>query len=134
MPLPAALLLAAALLPLVSFGVLIAIGKRLGNPLAGYVATALVGASFVCTILGMISWYAAPSAGYAWGMQQAPIVMTFRWLPVGNPADPSGIVQATPGWLDLGLFIDSLTVALFATVTLVATLVHIFSIGYMRQD
>ena len=135
MPLPAALLLTATLLPLVSFGLLIAIGKRVGNPLAGYVATALIGGSFVCTILAMISWYSGGSnAGHGWGFGVSPIVLPVRWLPVGTPANPAGMAQDVPGWLDVGLFVDSLTVALFATVTLVATLVHIFSIGYMRQD
>ena len=135
MPLPAALLLTAALLPLVSFGLLISIGRRVGNPLAGYVATALIGGSFVCTILAMISWYSGGTAGgRAWGFQVSPIVLPVRWLPVGTPADPAGVSQDAPGWLDVGLFVDSLTVAMFATVTLVATLVHIFSIGYMRQD
>ncbi len=135
MPLPAALLLAATLLPLLSFAVLVAIGKRVGNPLAGYVATALVGGSFVCTILAMISWYGGGTAnGHAWGFQQLPVVVPVRWLPVGTPASPAGVGQESPGWLDVGLFVDSLTVALFATVTLVATLVHIFSIGYMRRD
>jgi proton-translocating NADH-quinone oxidoreductase chain L len=129
MPLPAALLLTATLLPLVSFGLLIAIGKRVGNPLAGYVATALIGGSFVCSMLSMISWYVGGiTGGHAWQYGVAPIVMPVHWLPVG-PLGADG-----SGWLDVGLFIDSLTVALFATVTLVATLVHIFSIGYMRQD
>ncbi len=134
MPLPAALLLTAALLPLVSFGLLISIGRRIGNPLAGYVATALIGGSFVCTMLAMISWYEQDTVRGAWGFKIAPIVMTARWLPVGTPADPSGVAQDAAGWLDVGLFVDSLTIALFATVTLVATLVHIFSIGYMRRD
>ena len=126
MPLPAALLLTAALLPLVSFGLLMAIGRRLGNPLAGYVATTLVGISFICTIAAMIAWYGLDATHRGWGFQVAPIVVPIHWLPAGG-ADGGG-------WLDVGLFVDSLTVTLFATVTLVATLVHIFSIGYMRRD
>ena len=121
MPLPAALLLAATLLPLVSFAVLISIGRRVGNPLAGYVATALLGGSFACTVVAMIAWY---SSSATWGFDVGPIVLPLHWLPAG----------AAGGWLDVGLFVDSLTIALFATVTLVATLVHIFSIGYMRTD
>ncbi len=129
MPLPADLLLTATLLPLVSFGLLIAIGRRVGNPLAGYVATAMIGGSFVCSMLAMISWYVGGStAGDKWQYGVAPIVMSVHWLPVGTIGEDSS------GWLDVGLFIDSLTIALFATVTLVATLIHIFSIGYMRQD
>ena len=82
----------------------------------------------------MISWYQGDTAGHAWGFGVAPIVMPVRWLPVGTGTNPAGVSQDSAGWLDVGLLVDSLTVTLFATVTLVATLVHIFSIGYMRQD
>src|SRR5439155_1777035 len=46
----------------------------------------------------------------------------------------SGIDQDHEGYLDVGVFVDSLTITMFAMVTLVATLVHIFSIGYMGED
>src|SRR6266581_2445548 len=84
MPLPAFLLILATLLPLASFVILVFMGKRMGNPLAGYVGTA--------------------------------------------------VSQDHPGYLDIGVYVDSLTIAMFAMVTLVATLVHVFSIGYMLED
>ena len=56
MPLPALLLLIATLLPLASFVLLMFFGKRMGNPLAGYVGTAMIGGSFICSILAMILW------------------------------------------------------------------------------
>ena len=39
------------LLPLVGFAVQVAAGRRLGDPVAGWVATAFVGASFVVSFL-----------------------------------------------------------------------------------
>ena len=42
------------LLPLVGFAVLAPLGRRLGNPVAGWIATLLVAASFVVTILVFI--------------------------------------------------------------------------------
>jgi NADH-quinone oxidoreductase subunit L len=129
MPTPAILLLTAALLPLIGFGLLSAFGRRLGNPMAGYVATALIGVSFVLSMGAMITWYQGGAfAGHAWGFDQGPINLPFHWAPGGSsPNDPGG-------WLDLGLFVDSLTIIMVSMVTLVATLVHIFSIGYMRED
>src|SRR5207248_2091484 len=44
------------------------------------------------------------------------------------------INQDHPGYLDVGVYVDSLTIAMFAMITLVATLVHVFSIGYMGED
>ena len=56
MPAPALLLIIATLLPLVSFTILVFLGKRMGNPLAGYVGTAMIGGSFVCAIIAMMLW------------------------------------------------------------------------------
>ncbi len=131
MPLPALLLLIATGLPLTAFVLLLFLGKRLGAPLAGYVATAFIGASFVCTILAMISWYGAGTyLDRDWGFQRGPINLPIRWLPVGT----SGVDQSNPGYLDVGIFIDSFTIAMFSMITLIAALVHLFSIGYMRDD
>jgi len=135
MPIPAVLLLISTLLPLAAFVLLGFMGKRMGSPLAGYVGTIFAGASFVCTILAMISWYqGGTSGGRDWGFHTGPINLPMRWIPVGTVDRPGGIAQDNPGFLDIGIFVDSLTIAMFAMVTLVATLVHIFSIGYMRED
>jgi proton-translocating NADH-quinone oxidoreductase chain L len=135
MPICAILLLTAALLPLAGFIFLLFLGKRIGTPLSGYFATAIIGASFVCSILAMIQWYGNGSiAGQAWGFGKAPINLPLRWIPIGTAEHPQGIAQEIPGWLDVGIFIDSLTITMFSMITMVATLVHIFSIGYMRED
>jgi proton-translocating NADH-quinone oxidoreductase chain L len=130
MPTPALLLLIATLLPLAGFGVLLFVGKRMGNPFAGYVGTAFMAASFVCSILAMMAWYIGGSyGGFDWGFDKGPINLPMKWIPVGE-----GWNQDHPGFLDVGLYIDSLTIAMFAMVTLVSTLIFVFSIGYMHED
>src|SRR5436190_19369355 len=91
MPTPAVLLILATLLPLASFGVLVFAGRRLGNPLSGWVATAAIGGSFVLSLAAMVNWYnhgksnqnddAAP---VTWGYQQLPVERSFKWLPIGT--------------------------------------------------
>jgi NADH-quinone oxidoreductase subunit L len=134
-PTPAIFLILSALLPLTAFMLLAFAGKRLGSPLAGYVGTAFAAASFVCTVLAMMSWYGLGTYHERdWGFEKGPINLPLRWIPVGTPDKPGGFDQDNPGFLDVGIFIDSLTIAMVSMVTLVATLVHIFSIGYMRED
>ncbi|HVT88430.1 MAG TPA: NADH-quinone oxidoreductase subunit L [Tepidisphaeraceae bacterium] len=126
MPAPALLLTIATLLPLASFVILVFLGKKMGTPLAGIVGTTAIALSFVCSLIAMILWI--PGAA-EWGMEKSPINMTFGWIPVGIWPR-----QKHPGYLDVGVFVDSLTIVMFNMVTLVATLVHIFSIGYMSED
>ena len=62
MPAPALLLTIATLLPLLGFVILVFWGKRvLGNPYAGYVGTAMIGLSFVLSMLALIAWLRAIS-------------------------------------------------------------------------
>ncbi len=131
MPSPALLLLLAALLPLASFATLLFVGKRMGTPLAGWVATGAMIGSFTCSLLALFFWLQTgflPSR-LAWGYGKNPIVLLMAWLPVGR-----GVAQAHAGFLDIGLYVDSLTLVLFLMVTLVGALVHLFSIGYMRDE
>jgi NADH-quinone oxidoreductase subunit L len=127
-PLEAWLLIFATLAPLVSFAVLVFAGKRMGTPFAGLVGTTAIALSFVASLWALITWIGR-GRGYEWGAGNAPINIPLKWLPVGG-----GIDQTNPGYLDIGIYIDSLTIAMFAMITLVAMLVHVFSIGYMRED
>ena len=130
MPIPALLLVLATLLPLASFGLLLLIGKRMGDPLAGWVATAFAAGSFALSMWAMISWYnAGQLAGMTWGPGDKPIELTFKWLPIGPPITPD-----RPGLFQLNLHIDTLTIAMFNTITLVVVLGHAFSVRYMRDD
>src|SRR4051794_30714869 len=128
MPLPAFLLVIATLLPLLSFAVLVFIGKRMGNPLAGWFGTVAIGGSFVCTMWGMVIWL-SQATGSAWGYGVRAINLPYHWIPVGTNGSMN-----TSGYLDIGIYVDSVTILMFAMITGIATLVHLFSIGYMHED
>ncbi|MGD0463452.1 MAG: proton-conducting transporter membrane subunit [Tepidisphaeraceae bacterium] len=130
MPMPALFLVLATLLPLAAFGLLLTIGKRMGDPLAGWVATAFAAGSFAFSMAGMIAWYEGGQlAGTTWGPGDKPIELTYKWLPLGPAISPDH-----PGFFDLNLHVDTLTVAMFNTITLVVALGHAFSARYMRND
>ncbi|MDP9172250.1 MAG: NADH-quinone oxidoreductase subunit L [Planctomycetota bacterium] len=130
MPTPAFLLSLATLLPLGSFVMLLFMGKRMGTPLAGWLATAFIAMSFGLSLAAMIAWYnGGQMAGMSWGPGDKPIDLSMKWLPTG-----SGIAQDHPGFLDVDIYVDGLTIAMFNMVTTVALLVHVFSIGYMAED
>src|SRR3954468_15388120 len=120
---PALLLAIAMLLPLAAFAFLLFFGKRMGNPFAGYFGTAAIGGSFLCSVAATFFWLSSSHVG------TSPILLPLKWIPVG-----AGVGQQHPGFLDLGIYVDSLTVLMFFMITLVSTLVHLFSIGYMAED
>ena len=87
-PQPAFLLLLATVLPLISFCVLVFLGKRMGKPLAGWVATAAIGASFVCSCLAWIKWgmggdYEVAGQTFRYQMGKLPINIPINWVPSG---------------------------------------------------
>jgi proton-translocating NADH-quinone oxidoreductase chain L len=124
----AILLIIAALLPLLSFIILVAVGKRMGNPLAGIVGTFFIAISFGCSLAAMIVWLSLDVAeGRAFGFGGQPVLLRFDWIPVGH-------WFSNNGYLQLGVYVDSLTIVMFSMITLVAALIHVFSIGYMAED
>lgn len=135
MPFPALLLVIATLLPLAACFTLLFAGRRLGTPLAGYIATFFIALSFLFSGWAMMRWVSGGNyQGAQYGQKIAPISQTWSWLPIGDSHDPHGLEQDHPGYVDFGIYIDSLTVGLFVTVTLMAMLVHIFAARSMRRD
>ena len=90
------------------------------------VGTIAIAGSFACSAAATFQWL---PGGADWGYGKGPINLPIKWIPVGG-----GIDQDHPGYLDVGIYIDSLTVLMFSMVTGVATMVHVFAIGYMRGD
>lgn len=120
MPMPVLLLLLATFLPLASLGVLLFLGKRMGHPLAGWVATVCAIGSFALSMAGMIAWYnGGQIAGMTWGPGDKPIDLAVKSIPLSSAA------------VDMGVHIDTLTVAMFNTITLIAALVHGFAVRYL---
>src|SRR6185436_8106089 len=102
-------------LPLLGAGVNLFIGKRLGRS-AGIFAAVLVAASFAVSVA---------VAGSLVGLSAQDRLQTqelFEWIRVGAFS-----VGAT-------LRLDPLSATMILVVTGIGTLIHIYSIGYMRDD
>jgi NADH-quinone oxidoreductase subunit L len=103
-------------LPLAGFLILLATGRRLGDPKAGYLATAMIAGSFVVAVgvffdlMGMH------------GEERRFSQDLFSWISVGG--------------LDVhvGFLVDPLSVTMALFVTGVGALIHLYSVGYMHGD
>lgn len=104
------------LLPLTGFAVLAPFGRRLGNPLAGWIATGLVAASFVVTVIVLAALFAQAPAHREFTQGW------FTWFSTGR--------------LDVGagILVDPLSMTMATFVTGVSSLIHLYSIGYMEHD
>ncbi len=103
-------------LPLVGFAAQVLLGRRLGDPLAGAVGTAFVGASFVVAVgvyLDLLTVH-APVRSFTQNL--------WTWIPVDNLQ-----VHAR-------LLVDPLSMTMVLFVTGVSSLIHLYSIGYMKGD
>jgi NADH-quinone oxidoreductase subunit L len=104
------------LLPLVGFGVLLAAGRRLGDPAAGVVGTCFVGASFLVSVgvyLALLGVH-APVRTYSQNL--------WTWIPVGG-------LQ-----VHAALYVDPLSMTMVLFITGISALIHLYSIGYMKGD
>ena len=103
-------------LPLAGFVIQLVLGRRLGDPGAGYVASAMVFGSFAAAVAVWIDLLGRPEA------ERSEVVTLFSWMPVGDLG------------VDMALLADPLSVAMVLFVTGIAGLIHLFSIGYMHGD
>src|SRR5882724_10696008 len=132
MPAPAALLVFATLCPLLAFGLLLGLGRRLGTPLAGWLATFFSLVSFAASLLALVIWWNPGGRhfhGTTWGSREGPIYLSVACLPIGP-----GLAQEHGGFTDVGIYVDSLTIAMFALATLVTAAATAFATGSMRTD
>ena len=100
------------LLPLAGMLVLLVFGRRIGEPGAGWIATLLVGASFVLAVVLALDFFA--------GTGEVERVHWFEWFPAFG-------VDAELRW-------DQLSALMTLVVTGVGSLIHLYSIGYMHGD
>ena len=103
-------------LPLAGFLILLASGRRLGDPKAGVLATAAMGLSFVVTLLVFFALHG--KAGEARHFEQ----VLYTWVPAGGLK------------VDLGFLVDPLSITMALFVTGVGSLIHLYAIGYMHGD
>ncbi len=96
--------------------VILLVGGRRTNPFGPWLATALVGVSFVIGALQFIEMLGRPSAERAFDQT------LFTWAPIGDFS------------VDVGFQLDPLSMTFVLLVTLVGGLIHVYSIGYMAHD
>ncbi|MEN6405874.1 MAG: NADH-quinone oxidoreductase subunit L [Thermoguttaceae bacterium] len=115
------------LLPLASFALILLFGPRMGRAgrHAASLATVAILTSLALSVTALTWWLVAHPlvGGHAEHGVPAPIVGD--WYPLGD----FGSLRITVGY-----YIDSLTLAMFCMVTLVASCIHVYSIGYMHSE
>jgi NADH-quinone oxidoreductase subunit L len=119
------------LLPLASFAMIVLFGPRMGKSgrYAAYVATAAIVAGFVLSVTALGLWLshypltAAGHSSHAAAVRPQPVAGD--WYVLGS----FGSLRIT-----IGYYIDSLTLAMFCMVTLVASCIHVYSFGYMHGE
>src|SRR3712207_3910297 len=99
-------------LPLVAFLINFLLGKRGLRQQTHWVASLAVIASFVLSVLAFLEVMAGKHLDQT----------LYRWIDAG-PFD-----------VTIGFLVDPLTAIMLLVVTSVSSLVHIFSIGYMKGD
>jgi len=95
---------------------LLLFGKRLGEPVAGWLATALMALSFVASA---VAFFALLSLGEE---ERRVVTDGYTWLRAGDFV------------VDFRFLVDPLSVTMILFVTGVGTLIHLYSIGYMHGD
>jgi len=156
---PGLLYVAATLLPLASFVTLLlagavraaarplretplggalyqALGGDAPQRIGAFIATSAIGLAFVLSVIGFILFVRGPGAAPAHtehAGESAEIHEVVPWF--GNITWAQLDFGKKPAIrLTLGYWIDSLSAVMFLMVTFVATLIHIFSIGYMNDE
>jgi proton-translocating NADH-quinone oxidoreductase chain L len=142
------LYVAAVLIPLAAFAVEFVAGRALGR-LNAWIATAAIFASFVLSAIGLASWVAThpglltadphhEAAAHAAAEPEArgPEAWAggFDWVRLGGGLDAPGGARTGDLVIPLGIRIDGLAALMFAMVTFIATLIHIYSTAYMSGD
>ena len=102
--------------PLVGFVLLMIGGRRLGEPMAGWLATAMVGASFVTTAIVFFGMAGLHHEDRAYEQT------LFEWVPSGELS------------VSIGFLADPLSVTMALFVTGIGALIHLYAIGYMHGD
>ncbi|MGH9082079.1 MAG: NADH-quinone oxidoreductase subunit L [Acidimicrobiales bacterium] len=115
------------LFPLVGFVVLLTVGRRLGDPWAGWVGTIAIACSFAAACVSLAGLAALPASGRqvtcAFSCAANPTAHSFfTWIPVGG-------LQ-----VKVAMLIDPLSITMCMFVSGVSMLIHLYSIGYMKRE
>jgi NADH-quinone oxidoreductase subunit L len=104
------------LLPLAGAAFLMLFGRRIGEPVAGWIATGLMVVAFLWSLVMLIAMVSLPEDA------RSVTSVAFTWLPVDQ-------LQ-----VEFGFLADPLSITWCLLVTGVGSLIFLYSIGYMRGD
>ncbi len=103
-------------LPLAGFVFLVLFGRRLGEPVSGWVATAAITGSFAATVAVFVDLIGRDEHDRVFNQ------VLFEWVPVGGFS------------VDFGFLVDPLAISMCFFITGVGAVIHLYSIGYMHGD
>ena len=102
--------------PLTGFALLLLFGRRLGEPMAGWLATLASLGAFLSTVVVYAGLLGEPTE------ERFHIQTIFTWITAGSFT------------VDIGLLVDPLSITMALFITGVGTLIHLYSVGYMHGD
>jgi NADH-quinone oxidoreductase subunit L len=102
------------LLPLFGSALLLLFGRRIGDPVAGWIASTLMVLAFVASLVMLFAMLDLPADA------RLQVHTLYTWLPAGS-------LQ-----VDVGTQADPLSITWILLVTGVGSLIHFYSIGYMK--
>ncbi len=105
------------LLPVIAFALIVAFGRKLPGQ-GAYVAIAAMLGSLALSLILAAQWFLLGSSQAHGGLFSSSI----PWMPASSLS------------IDTGFSVDSLTVVMLLVVTIVASMVQIYSVGYMHGD
>src|SRR3954451_20334395 len=95
-------------LPLAGFLVILVLGRRLGEPKAGYLATLMTAGAFAVTVGAFFDMMSKTAE------ERHHIKTLFTWLPVGGLK------------VDLAFLADPLSITMALFITGIGTLIHLY--------
>src|SRR5580704_13037363 len=104
------------LFPLAGFLLLVTVGRRIGDPVAGWIGTIAVAGAFVAAIVVFFGLIDLPSS------HRLVVENYFTWFQAGGLNVP------------VGTLVDPLSMTMCLFITGVSMLIHLYSIAYMKGD
>ena len=103
-------------IPAFGAAVLLLFGSAIGEPRSGWLATAMIGLAFVCSVIVFFALHSLPAS------QRSNVSDGFTWI------------QAGTFRVDFRVLTDPLSSTMILFVTGVGALIHVYAIGYMHGD
>lgn len=107
-------------LPLISFLVLALAGMKMSHKIAGALGTLSLGAVAVLSYITAFKFFGAERTD---GVLPTSTPWNFEWLPFTESLH-----------IDMGIFLDPISVMMLVVISTVSLMVHIYSFGYMKGE